>query len=171
MIWAYAIIGFIALQRLAEVIYAQRNTGALLARGATEIGASHYPVMIALHATWLAAIFLALPKPTSIHWIALAAMIVLQAARVWIIATLGPYWTTRIINLPGAPLVRKGPYRFFRHPNYMIVVGEIAALPLVFGEIWVAAVFSVLNAAMLFWRIREEDAALGPRRAMPANES
>jgi methyltransferase len=167
MIWAYAIIGFIALQRLAEVIYAQRNTRALLARGAVEIGASHYPVMITLHVTWLVAIFLALPHPAPIHWAALSAMVVLQAARVWIIATLGPYWTTRIINLPDAPLVRKGPYRFFRHPNYMIVVGEIAALPLVFGEVWVAVAFSVLNAAMLFWRIREEDAALDLRRAVP----
>jgi methyltransferase len=89
---------------------------------------------------------------------------VLQAGRVWVIATLGPYWTTRIITLDGAPLVRSGPYRFVRHPNYLIVTGEIALLPLVFGEVLVCLVFSVLNAALLFWRIRQEDAALSLRR-------
>jgi methyltransferase len=90
---------------------------------------------------------------------------VLQVGRVWVIATLGPNWTTRIITLDGAPLVRSGPYRFVRHPNYLIVAGEIAVLPLVFGEISVCLVFSALNAALLFWRIRQEDAALSVRRA------
>jgi len=89
----------------------------------------------------------------------------LQAGRIWVIATLGPYWTTRIITLDGAPLIRSGPYRFVRHPNYLIVAGEIAVLPLVFGEVAVCLVFSVLNAALLFWRIRQEDAALSVRRA------
>jgi methyltransferase len=81
-----------------------------------------------------------------------------------VIATLGPYWTTRIITLDGAPLVRSGPYRFVRHPNYLIVAAEIAVLPLVFGEIAVCLVFSALNAALLFWRIRQEEAALLVRR-------
>mgnify|MGYP001548973223 CR=1 FL=1 len=171
MIWAYAIILLVALQRLAEVVYAERNTRALLARGAVEAGASHYPLIVLLHAGWLAAIVLALPKPVPIFWIPLAAMVLAQAGRLWTLVTLGPYWTTRIITLPGAPLVRKGPYRFLRHPNYAVVAVEIAALPLVFGEIWVAAIFSILNAAALYWRIREEDAALAPRRALPANGS
>lgn len=160
----YAIIAAVALQRLAEVIYATRNTRALKARGAVEIGASHYPVMIALHASWLAALVVAVPTPPGLFVVPLAVFVVLQLLRVWVIATLGPYWTTRIISLPEAPLVARGPYRFVRHPNYWIVAGEIAMLPLAFGEWSVAIVYSLLNAAMLFWRIRAEDAALAPRR-------
>jgi methyltransferase len=107
---------------------------------------------------------LLLPPDATIHWWALGIFLVLQLARVWVIATLGPYWTTRIITIDGAPLVRKGPYRFVRHPNYLVVAGEIAALPLAFGEVGVAIVFSILNAAILVWRIRTEDMALAARR-------
>jgi len=126
MNWAYLIIGLVALQRLAEVAYAERNTRALLARGAVEIGRAHYPLIVALHAAWLIAILIFLPKPVVIHGIALVVFIVLQGLRLWVLATLGPYWTTRIITLKDAPLVRRGPYRFIRHPNYAVVVGEIA---------------------------------------------
>jgi methyltransferase len=161
----YAILLLVAVQRLVEVAYAERNTRALLARGAVEIGRGHYPFMVALHAAWLLAIALALPPYATIFWPFLAAFVLLQLARVWVIATLGPYWTTRIVTLKGAPLVQKGPYRFVRHPNYLVVAGEIALLPLAFGEIWVAIAFSALNAAMLAWRIRAEDQALAPRRA------
>ena len=164
---AYLIIGAIALERLIELFYAERNTRALIARGAVEVGRAHYPLIVLLHAAWLAAIVLALPNPPIIHWIPLAIFLLLQGARIWVIATLGRFWTTRIISLPGAPLVRNGPYRFIRHPNYAVVVGEIAVFPLVFGEIWVAAAFSALNALMLWWRIRQEDAALAPRRSLP----
>ena len=160
---AYAILAAVALQRLLEVAYAARNTRALLARGATEIGRGHYPFFILLHGSWLAAIFLMLPGPPEIHVAPLLIFLLLQAGRVWVIASLGQYWTTRIITLPGAPLVRRGPYRFVRHPNYLIVVGEIAVLPLVFGEVWVASIFSVLNAVLLAWRIRIENAALAAR--------
>ena len=111
---------------------AQHRT--LMARGAVEIGAKHYPLIVLLHAAWLLAIIALLPRPTAIHWGLLALFVVLQGLRVWVLATLGPYWTTRIISLPGAPLVRRGPYRFLRHPNYMVVAGEILVLPLVFGE-------------------------------------
>jgi len=104
-----------------------------------------------------------IPAPVVIHWGWLAVFLALQAMRVWVIATLGPYWTTRIITVPGATLVRRGPYRFVRHPNYMVVAGEILVLPLVFGEVLVAIVFSIANAAMLYWRIREEEAALAGR--------
>ena len=160
-----AILALVVLQRLVELVYAERNTRALLARGAVEIGRSHYPFIVALHALWLIAIVAMLPSGATLNWIALALFVLLQVGRVWVIATLGPYWTTRIITLPGAALVRSGPYRFVRHPNYVIVAGEIAILPLVFGEVMVALVFSVLNAGLLFWRIREEDAALAVRRA------
>lgn len=164
---AYLIIGAVALERLCELFYAERNTRALLARGAVEAGRAHYPIIVLLHAAWLVAIILALPKPPVIYWIPFAIFLLLQAARIWVIATLGPYWTTRIITLPNAPLVRSGPYRFIRHPNYAVVVGEIAVFPLVFGEVWVAVVFSIANALMLWWRIRQEDAALTPRRSLP----
>ncbi|HEY4942340.1 MAG TPA: isoprenylcysteine carboxylmethyltransferase family protein [Rhizomicrobium sp.] len=166
----YAILALVALQRLIEIAYAERNTSALLARGAVEVGRAHYPLIVALHAAWLAAIVLLLPADAAIRWIPLVLFVMLQLARVWVIATLGPYWTTRIITLEGAPLVRKGPYRFVRHPNYLVVAGEIAMLPLAFGEIAVAIVFTVLNAAMLAWRIRQEDTALSSRRSrLPAN--
>jgi methyltransferase len=160
----YIILALVALQRLVEIAYAERNTRALLARGAVEIGRAHYPLIVLLHAAWLTAIVVLLPPDATIHWWALAVFVALQLARVWVIATLGPYWTTRIITLEKAPLVRNGPYRFVRHPNYLVVVGEIAVLPLAFGEVGVAIVFTVLNAAMLAWRIRQEDRALAVRR-------
>jgi len=162
---AYAILALVVVQRLGELVLANRNTAALKARGAVEIGAAHYPLIVALHAAWLAAIFWFLPQPPTVSWPLLAVFLVLQALRVWVLATLGPYWTTRIITLPGAPLVKRGPYRFLRHPNYLVVAGEIAVLPLVFGEIAVAIVFALANAAVLFWRIRQEETALAARRA------
>ena len=164
---AYLIIGAVALERLCELFYAERNTRALIARGAVEVGRAHYPLIVLLHAAWLVAILLALPRPPIIYWIPFALFLLLQAARLWVIATLGPYWTTRIITLKDAPLVRRGPYRFMRHPNYAVVIGEIAVFPLVFGEIWIAVAFSAANALMLWWRIRQEDAALASRRELP----
>ncbi len=164
----YIILFLVAVQRLVEVVYAERNTRALLAKGAVEVGRAHYPLIVTLHAAWLTMIVLVLPRDATIHWWALALFIALQLARVWVLLTLGPYWTTRIITLGSAPLVRKGPYRFVRHPNYLVVAGEIAALPLAFGETGVAIVFTLLNAAVLAWRIRQEDQALAARRALPA---
>ena len=150
----YARLAPVCRQRLTELVYAERNTRALLARGAVEVGRAHYPLVVLLHVAWLAAIIFMLPAHATINWLALAFFVLLQLARVWVIATLGPYWTTRIITLEGAPLVRKGPYRFVRHPNYLVVAGEIAILPLIFGELSVCLVFTALNAAMLAWRIR-----------------
>lgn len=155
----YAIMVFVTLQRLAELVIAARNTRALKERGAVEIGASHYPVMVALHAAWLVTLWLSVGgRPVSLPLLGLFAM--LQAARIWVLATLGQRWTTRIIVLPGAPLVRGGPFRFVRHPNYCVVVAEIAVLPLVFGLAGIAIVFSLLNAAMLWVRIGTEHRAL-----------
>jgi methyltransferase len=161
---AIIVIVLVALERLVEMIYSARNTRALLARGAVEIGRAHYPLIVLLHAAWLVSLFVFLPNPAPLHWGWLAAFIALQALRIWVLVTLGPYWTTRILTLPGAPLVRKGPYRFLRHPNYAIVVGEIVSLPLAFGEVPVAVVFSLLNAAVLAWRISVEEGALATRR-------
>lgn len=165
MIAAYAIIVLVAIQRLAELPYATRNTRRLLAQGGVEAGRGHYPLFIILHAGWLIAIVLALPANPPIYWAALGAYVVLEILRVWVLVTLGPYWTTRIITLADAPLIETGPYRYIRHPNYWIVIGEVALLPLVFGEVAVAVIFSALNGALLFWRIRIENAALAARRA------
>lgn len=164
--WAYVIIGLVVAQRLAELVYAERNTRALKARGAVEVGAAHYPLIVLLHAGWLVAVTLLLPADVRINWWLIALFVVLQGLRVWVLATLGPYWTTRIITLEGAALVRRGPYRFVRHPNYLVVSAEILVLPLAFGEWSVAAAFTVLNALMLAWRIRQENEALALRRTL-----
>ena len=163
---AYAIIALVVLQRLGELVLANRNTQKLKAKGAVESGADHYRFIVLLHAAWLMAVLWLLPAPLVIQWVWIGVFLLMQAARAWVIATLGPYWTTRIISVPGAPLIKSGPYRFMRHPNYLIVAVEILALPMAFNEILVAIVFSIANAAMLFWRIREEDAALLSRREL-----
>ena len=156
---AVAILAFVTLQRLAELVLSQHNTRRLLANGAQEHGAAHYPLLVALHAAWLAALWWWAPgRAVDLRLLALFAL--LQLGRIWVIATLGPRWTTRIIVKPGAPLVRAGPYRFVNHPNYWIVAAEIAVLPLIFGLIELAVVFSLLNVAILAIRIRAENAAL-----------
>jgi methyltransferase len=158
-------LALVALQRLGELVYAARNTSRLLARGAVEIGRNHYPLFILLHGGWLVAMALLIPAAAPPSWPLLALFLLLQAGRLWVVATLGPYWTTRIITLPAAPLVARGPYRFVRHPNYLVVTGEIAVLPLAFGAWQIALVFSVLNALLLFWRIRIENGVLATRPA------
>jgi methyltransferase len=160
------IVALVALQRLGEVIYAGRNTRALKQRGAVEAGSGHYPAMVALHAGWLAALLLFVPADAPLSWAWLGIFLAMQLLRLWVVASLGRYWTTRIITLPGAPLIRRGPYRFLRHPNYVVVAGEIATLPLAFGAWQIAVVFSLLNALMVAWRIRIENEALAPRRKL-----
>jgi methyltransferase len=165
---AVAVLAFVTLQRLAELALAQRNAGRLRERGATEIGSSHYPAIVALHAAWLAGLWLfGWSRPVALPW--LAAFAVLQILRLWVLLTLKERWTTRILVLRDAPLVRHGPYRFMAHPNYAVVAAEIAVLPLALGLPWHALGFSLLNAAVLAVRIRAENAALsiashaGPR--------
>jgi len=158
------IIIAVAVQRLAELMLARRNTRRLLAEGGVEVGAGHYPFFVLLHGSWLIALFLVVPADAPVSWPLLTLFVLLQTGRVWVIATLGRYWTTRVITIPGAPLVRRGPFRLVRHPNYLIVTGEIAVLPLAFGAVPAAILFSILNAALLAWRIRVEDAALADRR-------
>jgi len=162
LIWVLALV---VLQRLAELWWAERNTRRLKARGAREVGEGHYPIMVFLHAGWLAMIALTTHPDVQPDWRLLGLYLALQGARIWVIVTLGEYWTTRIITLDDAPLVRKGPYRFLRHPNYWIVAAEVLVLPLAFGNWAVAAVFTGFNAMMLLHRIRVEQAALKPREA------
>lgn len=161
MTWAAVVIlALVTAQRLAELWLSNRNTRRLLDQDAVEHGRSHYALIVALHIIWLAALWWWAPgRP--IHWWFLGLFVLLQVGRLWVIATLGPRWTTRIIVPPDAPLVLRGPYRFVDHPNYVIVALEIAVLPLVFGLVELALVFSLLNAAILWIRIRAEDSALG----------
>ena len=158
--WAQALVLLVAVQRLGELWLAQRNTRRLRAEGGVEHGAGHYPFMVALHAAWLLALFFAVPAgATPEPWL-LGLFVLLQAGRVWVISSLGGRWTTRIIVVPGRAPVRHGPYRLLRHPNYAIVVLEIAVLPLAFGAWGLALGFSLANAALLAVRIRAEERAL-----------
>lgn len=160
MSWtAVAVLAFVTMQRLVELALANRNARRLLARGALEHGRGHYGWIVAVHAAWLAALWTWAPH-RPVDWRLLALFGVLQLGRVWVIATLGERWTTRIIVLPGAPLVTSGPYRFLSHPNYLIVVLEIAALPMAFGLWEIALIFSIANALVVAVRIRAEERAL-----------
>lgn len=156
---APAIISVVAFQRAMEMVLSNHNTRQLLKRGAFEVGARHYPLIIALHAAWLAtALILADPGSVQIPWLLL--YILLQAARAWTLMSLGDRWTTRIMVVPGESPVRHGPYRYLRHPNYLIVACEIAVLPLALGLPWVALIFSVLNGIAMLIRIPVENQAL-----------
>ena len=159
MSFAALLLAFVTLQRLGELALARRNTRRLLARGAHEVGAGHYPLMVGFHAAWLLGLWwLAWDEPVDRLW--LAAYAVLQVLRGWVIGTLGERWTTRIIVLPGAPLVRRGPYRLLPHPNYAVVIGEIAVLPLALGLELYALAFSVAHLAVLAVRLGAENRAL-----------
>ncbi|MDF2813387.1 MAG: hypothetical protein K0S56_4418 [Microvirga sp.] len=148
----------VTLQRAAELLLASRNTSRLLACGGVEAAPGHYPLVVLLHACWLSGLWaLGWNRPVHLDWLALYAL--LQGFRIWILVTLGDRWTTRIIVLPGEKPIRRGPYRFLSHPNYAVVAGEIAVLPLVFGLPWFALVFSVLNGVLLTIRIRAENRA------------
>jgi methyltransferase len=158
----------VAALRLVEVAYAARNARRLFEQGGQEVGAGHYPLLVTLHVAWLATIFVAVPADTPPSPPLAGLFGALLAARAWTIASLGRHWTTRVITLPDEPLVRRGPYRFLRHPNYLLGAGEIAVLPAIFGAWRLALLFSVLNGALLWHRIRVEDQALAPRRALVA---
>jgi len=160
---AILLLGAVTTERLLELWLARRNTAALLAKGAREFAPGHYPAIVLLHALWLASLWLfGWAQPLNALW--LAIFLALQVLRAWILLSLGRRWTTRIIVLPGAPLVSKGPYRFFAHPNYVLVVGELAVLPLCLGLPWVALLFSIANAIVLSIRVRAENAALSEWR-------
>jgi methyltransferase len=162
----HGLVLLVGAQRLAEVAWARRNEHRLRAEGGIEVGSGHYPLFFLLHAAWLVALWVIVPPDAAAHWPLLAVFALLQLARLWVIASLGRFWTTRIITLPGTPLVRRGPYRLLKHPNYLIVAGELAVLPLVFGAWPIALVFSVLNGIVLWHRIRIENTVLAQRAAL-----
>jgi methyltransferase len=160
---ALALLAFITLQRLAELAWARANTARLRAAGAVEVGAAHYPVMVTLHTAWLLALWaFGWDRPLVWPWVAVFA--VLQAGRVWVLATLGRRWTTRVLVVPDETLVARGPYRFVSHPNYVVVALEIFAAPMALGLWGLALMFGVANLALLAWRIRVEGRALATVR-------
>ena len=163
MIGSALLLGFVIAERLVELWLAQRNTVALMARGASEHAAWQYLPIVLMHGAWLIGLcLLGWNRAMNPGW--LAAFALLQVLRVWVMVTLGKRFTTRVITVPGEVLVTGGLYRFTRHPNYLIVIGEIAVLPLVFGLWEYALLFSILNGIALFFRIRAEDRALEPLR-------
>jgi len=154
-----AVLVFVTLQRVGELLYAHRNESRLRRRGAIEHAPEHYWAIVTLHGAWLAGLWLLAPQqPINLGW--LTIFIGLQGLRFWVLATLKDRWTTRIIVLPGAPLIRTGLYRLMPHPNYSIVAGEVFSLPMAFGLHAYAVLFSLINAYVLAIRIRAENRAL-----------
>ena len=162
------ILALVTLQRAAELVVSSHNTIKLRARGAFEVAPRHYPLIVAVHAAWLASLWI-FGHDRPVNAVALLLYLVLQGFRLWVMWTLGARWTTRILILPGEPLVSAGPYRFLPHPNYAVVAGEIALLPLALGLARLALIFTVLNAAVLAIRIRAENRALAASRTMMAH--
>lgn len=164
MMWVgVAVLCFVTAQRAAELVLAERNTRRLMRSGAIEAGRGHYPVMILLHAAWLGSLWIFAPgQPVSLAWLAVFA--VLQLLRLWVLVTLGRRWTTRIISVPGETLIAHGPYAYVSHPNYLVVAAEVFVLPAAFGLWFMAVLFTGANAAMLYWRIRVENTALGRQK-------
>lgn len=160
---AWIILALVAAQRLGELLYSRHNEARLRARGGVEAGAGHYPFFFLVHGGWLAALAFWVGQGTAINWWWVALFALLQIGRIWVLVSLGPYWCTRIITVAKAPLITAGPYRWLRHPNYMVVVAEIAILPLAFSALTIAITFSILNALLLTHRIRVENAALRRR--------
>lgn len=159
-----AAVAAIAVQRLFELVLARRNERRARAKGAVERGRGHYPFMVGLHSLWIVCVLVEglLRGPEAPAWwpVPLVLFLVVQPLRYWAILSLGDAWNTKILVVPGAKLVARGPYRFIPHPNYVVVVTEILTFPLIFGAWTTALVFTVLNAALLAVRIREENGAL-----------
>jgi methyltransferase len=162
----YWTLGLVALQRVIELGHAQGNTARLRRLGAVEADAGGYPFYVLMHAGWLTSLAVFVPAATPPYWPLIGVFALLQLGRIWVIASLGRYWTTRIITLPDSPLVRTGPFRYLRHPNYLLVVAEIAVLPLAFGAVAIAVIFSALNLLLIARRIRIEERVLAPRRGV-----
>jgi methyltransferase len=154
----------VGVQRLCELWLSRRNAERLIAEGGQEIGKGHFPILVAIHVAWLAAIAFVIPANMPVYWPVIVAYLVVQAGRYWVVATLGRHWTFKVIDTPDAPLVRGGPYRWCRHPNYVVVVLEVALLPLAFGAWELALLFSAANGAVLAWRLRQENASIERRR-------
>jgi methyltransferase len=161
--WTLALV---LLQRFVELLWAHRNTVRLRQMGGVETDADGYPYFVLLHAGWLLSLALFVPAAAPPVWPLLGFFVLLQLGRLWVISSLGYYWTTRIVTVPGTPLVQTGPFRWLRHPNYLLVIAEIAVLPLAFGAVWIAVLFSALNLVLILRRIRIEESVLASRRGL-----
>jgi len=166
---AIALLLFVTLQRFVEFIWDWQNTHRLRAAGGVEFGGVHYPAMMLVHASWLAGLWvLGYDQPVATGYA--VVFLLLQIGRYWVLATLGRRWTTRVIVLPGAPLIERGPYRLMRHPNYAIVAGELTLVPLALDLPVYALVFLVLYAGAAYLRIQVENSALASVPSKPAGE-
>lgn len=154
------LVGYVILVRIVELLISRHNTRRLLAIGGYEVGRNHYPVIVTLHVAWIVALAFFVPTETSPERHFLIAFGLIQIARFWVIGSLAGRWTTRIIVVPGLALVTRGPYRWFRHPNYLVVISEIALVPLIFGAWEIALGFSAINAVIILYRIHIEEEAL-----------
>ena len=156
----------IALLRGLELVHAHRNARRLLAEGGQAFGDRHYPVIVGLHVAWLATLWWVGRRIAEPDWLLFALFVLLEAARLWVVATLGRFWTTRVISVPGAPLVRKGPFRWMRHPNYAIIALQLPVLLFAYAAPALAVLFGAANILILAHRIRVEEDALRPRRSL-----
>ena len=156
----------VLVQRGIEELYSRRNTQALLAQGAVEAGRDYYPVVAVAHLAWIASIFFLIPAGAPVIWPLLVLYLALQIVRYWVIGTLGRYWTHRIITLDEAPVVKSGPYRWLKHPNYAVTLAETLLLPSVFGAFALGVIMTAVWAAVIRYKIELEDAALAERRSI-----
>jgi methyltransferase len=155
-------ISFVILLRIGELVISKSNEKWLLRNGAVEYGQKHYPFIVALHALFIISVIFEYsrqPNPTYSLFL-IIFYFVLLVFKTWVILSLGKFWNTRIYHIPNFPLIKKGPYRYFKHPNYLIVIAKIAVIPLIFNLYYTAITFSLLNAVMLFTRIKEENRTL-----------
>jgi methyltransferase len=162
--WPQIVALIILLQRGLEELYSARNTRALITEGAREVGRSYYPVVATTHLAWIASLYFLITADAPISSILAVIYLALQVVRYWVIGTLGRYWTHRIFTLENAPVVRRGPYQYFRHPNYAVTITETFLLPMVFGAFALGIIMGAVWAAVLYYKIRLEDEGLSERR-------
>ncbi len=164
MIGVYVFISIVIFQRVVEIIIANRNAKWMINQGGYEVGREHYKYIVLLHTFFFLSLLLevSVSRPSFTSWVIAPFVFFLlaQIGRVWALSSLGSFWNTRIMVLPGAKVIAKGPYRYMRHPNYVIVAMEILLLPLIFQAYWTAFIFSLLNALVLKVRIKVEEQAL-----------
>jgi methyltransferase len=158
----YLFISFIILLRIGELLLAKSNEKWLLQNGAVEYGKKHYPFIVALHVSFLLSLIIEyyLKHPVTYNLFLLIFYFLLLAFKAWVILSLGKFWNTKIYHISNYPLIKKGPYKFLKHPNYLVVILEIAIIPLIFQLYFTAVIFTLLNAIMLSVRIKEENRAL-----------
>lgn len=168
--WPQAIVIFVILQRLAEVMHSRRNERWLRSQGAIEQGRPGTLAIVIVHSAWLLTLILWVRHDSAIAWPWFGAYAALQVLRVWVLASLGRFWCVKVLTLPAVPLVKKGPYRFLKHPNYAVVLAEVLVLPLVFigqpGALTICAAGGLAHVLVLGWRIAVEERAIAPRRGL-----